>query len=510
MHSLSTGHWLLLLAVLNVAIHLLFYDNLGYHRDELLYFSLGQHPAFGYASVPPLIGWLSATISGLLGYSVFAARLIPALAGGFMVLLVGKMTQELGGKSYARILAAIALICTPFSLRTYFLYQPVFLDITFWTLLFYFTIRYLNTENEKNLLILGAISGLAMLNKYLIGLLILALLFSLVVSKYRTAFQKKEMYWGLAVALLIFLPNLIWQFTQGLPIVNHLQELNQTQLVNVSYVNFLGDQLLIPFAATLLTIPGLIYLLIFPQARKYRVLGMTALLVIIALLLLRGKGYYTIGVFPVLVAAGAVFYEHIIRQKYFRWAIPTLLVILTIPILPIGLPIYEPEGLVSYFERMEKDYGLDLGRRFEDGTIHSLPQDYADMLGWESIASLARQAYHAIPEGQSGIIYGENYGQAGAVSIIGQQWDLPYPVSFNDSFYYWVPDSIPPDVQHLIYINDELGSDVESAFSQIKIIGSVSDPHAREYGTTVYLCSYPKESLNSLWQQALARVNSDE
>ncbi|MEO0330472.1 MAG: glycosyltransferase family 39 protein, partial [Bacteroidota bacterium] len=405
---------------------------------------------------------------------------------------------------------AIALICTPFSLRTYFLYQPVFLDITFWTLLFYFTTRYLNTENGKNLLILGVISGLAMLNKYLIGLLILALLFSLVVSKYRTAFQKKEMYWGLAVALLIFLPNLIWQFTHGLPVVNHLQELSETQLVNVSYVNFLSDQLLMPFAATLLTLPGLAYLFTSPQAKKYRVLGITALLVVIALLLLRGKSYYTIGVFPLLIAVGAVFYEQIIRQKYFRWAIPIFLVILTFPILPIGLPVYKPDGLVSYFDRLEKDYGLDLGRRFEDGTIHSLPQDYADMLGWESIASLAHQAYQAVPEEEQVMIYGENYGQAGAVSIIGQQWDLPYPASFNDSFYYWVPDYIPPDVQHLIYINDELGSDVESAFSQIKIIGSVRDPHAREYGTTVYLCSYPKESLNSLWQQALARVNSDE
>ncbi|MEM6842222.1 MAG: glycosyltransferase family 39 protein [Bacteroidota bacterium] len=510
MRSWDTSHWLAILAITNVAIHLAFYNNLGYHRDELLYFSLGQHPAFGYASVPPLIGWLSAAISGLLGYSVFTARLIPALFSGFMVLLVASMTRELGGKPYARILAAIAIMCAPFTLRTFFLYQPVFLDVTFWTLLFYFTLRYLNTEDGLYLMLMGILSGLAMLNKYLIGLLILALLLSLLVTRYRTAFQKKEMYWGLALALLIFLPNLIWQFLHDLPLVTHLQELNETQLVNVSYANFLSDQLMMPFAATLLTIPGLIYLLVRPQNVKYRALGIAALLVVISLLLLRGKSYYTIGVFPVLIAAGAAFYEQIIQPKYLRWALPVLLVILTIPILPIGLPIYKPAGLISYFDHLEKEYGLDLGRRFEDGTIRSLPQDYADMLGWESIATIARQAHETIPEGEQGIIYGENYGQAGAVSIIGEQWNLPYPLSFSDSFRYWLPDSIPLEVKHLIYINDELGSDVGSAFSQIKIIGKVSNPHAREYGTTVYLCSYPRESVNSLWQQARARVNSVE
>jgi hypothetical protein len=504
----NTSRLLLGLACLNVVLHLAFHNTLGYHRDELLYFTLGQHPAFGYASVPPLIGWIATLVSTMLGYSLFAVRLVPALLSGVMVILTAQIARELGGKHYAQVLAASSLICTPFSLRTFYLFQPVFLDISFWTLLLYLTLRYINTQDRKYLIGMGAASGVAMLNKYLVGLLILILLLMLLLSRHRTAFLKKEMYWGLFLALAIFFPNLLWQLSNGLPVINHIQELNETQLVNVSYGNFLAEQLLIPLAASLLTVPGLIFLLVHPRAKQYRMLGWVAMLVVLSLLLLRGKSYYTIGIFPTLIAAGAVFYEVIIAQSRLRWALPVIIVLITLPVLPIGIPIYGPEGLVDYFDTLEKEYGIDVGRRFEDGTIHSLPQDYADMLGWQSIATLTAQAHHQVPKSEKAVIYCENYGQAGAICVIGQQFGLPEPVSFSDSFRYWLPDSIPDDVNYFIYVNDELGKDVESAFSKVKIIGAVSNPHAREYGTTVYLCSHPRESLNTLWQQAVDRVRN--
>ena len=144
MKSQPRTPWLIIgLAGFNVILHLIFYNTLGYHRDELLYFTLGQHPDFGYASVPPLIGWLATLVSTFLGYSLIAVRLLPALLSGVMVILIAKIARELGGKSNAQGLAAIALICTPFSLRTFYLYQPVFMDVTFWTILFYFCLRHI-------------------------------------------------------------------------------------------------------------------------------------------------------------------------------------------------------------------------------------------------------------------------------------------------------------------------------------------------------------------------------
>ncbi|HWR74619.1 MAG TPA: glycosyltransferase family 39 protein, partial [Bacteroidales bacterium] len=87
---------ILVIALLNIAVRLLVYDNLEYHRDELLYFSLGHHPAFGYASVPPLIGWISWLMHNIFGNNLFAVRLFPALLSGVMIFLIASMARDLG------------------------------------------------------------------------------------------------------------------------------------------------------------------------------------------------------------------------------------------------------------------------------------------------------------------------------------------------------------------------------------------------------------------------------
>src|SRR4030067_3703967 len=82
------------LALFNVILHLAASYNLEFHRDELLYFSLGLHPGFGYATVPPLIGWIAWLMQNIFGYSLFAVRFIPALLSGLMIFLIAAMTRE--------------------------------------------------------------------------------------------------------------------------------------------------------------------------------------------------------------------------------------------------------------------------------------------------------------------------------------------------------------------------------------------------------------------------------
>lgn len=492
------------LALFNVLLHLAVIDNLEFHRDELLYFSLGLHPDVGYASVPPMIGWIAALLQNLLGHSVFAAKAFPALLSGFFVILASAVTRELGGKMYARILTGIAIIIAPFTLRTFHLFQPVHLDLIFWTSLLYLTIRYTNTRNDKLLLIIGAGFGLAMLNKYLVALLLAALLISIFFSPYKDVFRKKEFYWGLLLGLLVFMPNLAWQLTHGLPVLQHLRELNKYQLSHVSRITFFSEQLLLSFAASIFFLTGMIYLL---WKKKYRYLFVTAAIVIVALAVMRGKSYYTLGVMPVMIAAGAVAVERLIKNQYARTAIPVFLILITLPILPISIPIYRQDGLVVYFKKLEEKYGITVGRRFEDGSIHSLPQDYADQLGWEELTQIAAKAYELIPQKSGVLIFCENYGQAGAIAISGKKYNLPQPVSFSESFLYWAPQQFQPDIEYLIYINDELGEDVRTHFRDIQVVGRISNIHAREYGTIVYLCSKPVRSFNQLWHAALERQN---
>jgi hypothetical protein len=432
--------------------------------------------------------------------------LLPAVLSGIMVFLVSEIAKGLGGTQYARILSAIGIMISIFALRTFLLFQPVFIDLFFWTLIIYLVIRYINSSSGKYLIFLGLTAGFAFLNKYLIGLLFISILVTIPFTKYRGIFTLKQLWYGLLAGFLIFLPNIIWQFLNGLPVINHLSELSRTQLNNVDRGDFLLDQLMMPGAGSVLTIAGIIFLLANKNARKFRFLGIAVVLVILFLLLLRGKSYYTQGVFPFLIAAGAVSFENLIRRKWFKIMLPALLILLTIPILPIGIPLYKADGLVKYFRDLELKYGLDIGRRFEDGTIHSLPQDYADMLGWEELTMISFKAWEMIPDKRSAFIYCENYGQAGAITIIGNKYGLPEAICFNESFRYWYPKSFNPDITSLIYINDELGEDIKLLFKKITEAGRISSPDAREFGTTVYLCEEPIMSFNTFWEERLKQL----
>jgi len=491
------------IALFNIIIHLAVYKNLEYHRDELLYFSLGLHPGFGYASVPPMIGWLAFMLKIIFGSSLFAVKIFPAILGGIFIILASSIAKELGGKAYAQILTAISVILMPTTLRTFHLFQPVHIDLFFWTLIFYIIILYLNTQNTKYLILTGAVFGLAMLNKYLIALLLPALFIPVIFTNFRNIFHKRQLYFGIALGLIIFLPNLIWQFMNDLPVINHMNELNRQQLVNVNRIDFLIDQLLMPFAAGFLLIFGLFYLW---KSVKYRFLLFSTLIVVLALFFLKGKSYYTIGIFPILIASGAVAVEKLIKSKILQIALPVIMVLITIPILPFGMPIYKEDKLVAYYKGLEDKYGLVIGRKFEDGSIHSLPQDYADQLGWEELTTIAAKAYNRIPDKSKSFIYCENYGQAGAISVIGKKYLLPEAVSFSESFKYWKPNDFEPDIEYLIYINDELGEDLKEVFQNIELIGAISNKNAREYGTSVYLCSLPVSSFNEFWKSRLLDI----
>jgi hypothetical protein len=500
---------LVIIALLNVVMHLSVAYNLEYHRDELLYFSLGEHPDFGFATVPPMIGWLAWLLQQLLGHGLFAVRILPALMSGVMIFLVAGIAKNLGGSKYAELLAAVGFTVAGFALRTFSLFMPVFLDVFFWTLIIFIVIRYINSDNDKYLIYFGIVAGLSVMNKYLIGVLFVGLLVIILFTRYRTVFAKKMFWLGIAAGFLICLPNIVWQFVHNLPVINHLSELERTQLVNVDRVTFLLEQLMMGAMASVLSVAGLLFILINRKVAKYRFLGFLMLFVIISLMLLRGKSYYTIGIYPFLFAAGAVSYDLILKKTWSRIALPALLILLTWPVLPMGLPIYKSKGLVKYFSVVENKYGVVVGRRFEDNSIHSLPQDYADMIGWEELTRIADSAYNMIEDKKAAFIYCENYGQAGAITIIGKKYGLPQAVCFSESFRYWFPHEFNPDITSMVYINDEPGDDVKGFFRVITKIGSISDPDARESGTGVFLCQEPVDSFNKFWKDRIKKLDQE-
>lgn len=506
--SLTIVYWRFILPVVGVKLLLHLYVNTiyGIHRDGLLYLALGRHPDWGYWSNPPLIGWLSWLIQHIGGDAVWVVRLFPTLAGCGIVLLAGMMAREFGGGRYAQFLATLGAAVSPAFLRTSMLFQPVVFDVLGWAIFSWLLVRYLNTSSRRYILAFGAAFGLFFLNKYMVVFFLAALAPALLLTRYRAVLWSRDAAMAAGIALLIMLPNLVWQVMHDFPVVSHMRELRANQLVNVQPANFLVEQLFLNFSGTLVWLPGLWFLWTRQEGRYRSILFLFAG-VILLLLALQGKPYYTLGMYPVMMAAGGWAWENLLHRRWLRLALPLLLVVLLIPGAPLALPLFPPSQMAEYCRWAGRNLGLDFVTRWEDGRQHPLPQDFADMLGWPEIGQAATDAFQQLPPGTPVMIYGENYGQAGAVDYFGRRAGLPPAVSFADTYRLWLPETTQATA--LIYINDELGPDVAALFSDIRPIGSVRDTFAREFGTTVYLCRQPRKNLGEFWRERVAGILSN-
>src|SRR5580658_1427782 len=212
------------------------------HRDEFLYLAEGHHMAWGYMEVPPLLS-VFAWLTHLLGDGMFFIKFWPSLGGAATYFLVGRLILHEGGKAFALFLA-----WTPFLfggyLRLNFLFQANFLDVFFCTALAYALVRYKATGVNRYLYIAGVCMGLGMLGKYTVAFYIVALFIGLLLTADRRIFANKHLYFACAIGLLLFLPNLLWQYHRGFPVVFHMRELQKNQLQYISPITFVVSQFL--------------------------------------------------------------------------------------------------------------------------------------------------------------------------------------------------------------------------------------------------------------------------
>lgn len=507
----SKPEWLLVtaLALFKLIIHFMTNANYELHRDVYLYLALADHPAWGYVSVPPLTPMIGKLAMALFGASSFAAGFFPALVGAISVIVIALVVKELGGKIWAIVLACAAFILSPSFLRSNTFLMPVSFDQFAWLLSGYFLLKLIKSQDTKYWIHLGLVWGLAFLNKYAVVFFALASLLALLFTSDRKLLWSKHFVLGFLIGFLIILPNLMWQHTHNWPVIHHMAELQRTQLVNVSLTGFVILQFLMNSQAIHVWIFGLVYLLFLKDGRRFQLLGLTYLFTVIILMLLNGKHYYTLGAYPMLFAAGGVAIEKLFAQRLrvLKPIMLALIILLFLPGIPYALPVLPLEKMAVYAQHSKK-FGLEGALVWEDGRVHALPQDYADMTGWRELAGIVIQAYHGLSDAEKAScgIYGENYGQASAIKYYGKEFGLPEPVSFNETFALWAPDSANPAV--LIYVNDELGEDIQHFFGDISLAGAVKDPYFRESGVQVYVCKNPRNGFASFLTEKVRSMKS--
>jgi len=501
--------WITVISMISLLIHFFTYNNLGFHRDEFLYLALGKHLATGYWSNPPLMGVISFFSQLLPGDPLFTTRLLPALAGAFLIFLTGLTTRELGGRLYAQILACSTLSLSLLILRGFSMLQPVPFDILFWTLILYWFIRYVNSQKNGYILLVGIGFGIGMLNKYMVVFLAAGLALAVLPTAYRTLWLKRSTWFAVLIALLLFLPNLLWQIKHGFPVFQHMHELAETQLVNVKRLNIVIDQVLMFTAGSVIWVAGLIALLTARWSARFRVFGYTYVVVLFIFLILRGKSYYTAGLYPFLFAAGGVAWEKTLKAVKWQVVFASLIILLALPLTPGGIPFMDAPKLAVFYARIPEKLGVEALLRWEDGKTHPLPQDFADMLGWDELANIVIRACDSVQDKSRIMIYAENYGEAGAIDHFGRSYGLPESISFSDSYLLWAPDTIPVNKDLFFYVNSELGEDIDSLFARIDSLGSITNPFARESGTTVYLCRSPRSNFPAFWSERVKEVKQE-
>jgi 4-amino-4-deoxy-L-arabinose transferase-like glycosyltransferase len=458
------------------------------HRDEFLYLAEGSHPAFGFMEVPPLLS-VFAWLTQHLGNSIFWIKFWPSLFGALNFVLVGKLIISLGAKLFALILLFFCFFFTGF-LRVHFLFQPNFLEIFFYTVIAVGLIQYVRTSENKWLYITGIGAGLGLLSKYSVAFYLISLLPALLLTKQRTIFLNRHFYIALGLAFIIFLPNLIWQYIHHFPVFYHMHELSSTQLQYVQLSSFLIDQLVMFLPCCFIWVTGFFYLFLNKQGRTYVFLGLAYIGVVAILLWFHGKSYYTLGLYPILFGFGSFVIEKwTLRSRFFlRFIFSAVIIYFGIKFLFISLPLMTPANLAAHYE---KTHAASLGiLRWEDQKDHPLPQDFADMLGWDEMAEKTSAAFHSLDSSQQAktIIFCDNYGMAGAVTYYREKYHLPAAYSDNASFLYWIPDNI--NFQNLVLIEsdpDEMKYGFIKQFSSAKITDSVTNPYAREKGTAIML-----------------------
>ncbi|RSK48756.1 glycosyltransferase family 39 protein [Hymenobacter rigui] len=464
------------------------------HRDEYLYLNYGQHLAWGYLEVPPLMA-LQSWLTLALGGSWFWVKFWPVLWGSLTVYVVARAAQRLGGGSWAVVLAGICYLVGAYT-RLNFLFQPNSFEVFAFTAVGYLLIRYQQDGRPRWWLAMGILLGLALLNKYSALFFIAALGVALLLTPLRWALRTRAFWLGAGLALLLWLPNLLWQLRHGIPFRHHMALLHDTQLVNVSVADFWKDQLLMNLPGLWVWSAGLLALLAGPL-RQYRAVGLLSCGGWLLLTVLHGKSYYALGYYPILFAAGGVWWE----QAWAKWpraarlARPVLLllpVLLCLPLLPLLFTVEPPARMQALGPRYQSTGAF----RWEDGRNHALPQDFADMLGWQELADKTWQAYLALPAATRAhtLILAANYGQAGAINYYNRRRPLPAAHSFNGSYLLWQSRMPSLPWQYVLLIDDE-PDNLAAHFRSFCRVGEVRNPYARERGTAILLGTGPDSAI---------------
>lgn len=456
--------WLIILT----AIYALTTWQYGFHRDELNFIENARYLDWGYVEYPPFTPFIGRLILELFGPSIVALRFIASLAICISMLLTGLMTLELGGSRSAAIVALMATglsVIVIFNSR-FFSYQTF--DFMFWVLISYFVIKLIYSGDARWWLAIGAVIGLGMQNKYSIPFFVIGIAGGILLTPERRYFKSKWLWLGALLAVLIFLPNLVWQIQHNFVSLEHQADMREYNIDVGRTSSFIIEQFYANTnpAAIPLWLYGLYFCLFSKTGKKYRALGWMYVIPFVLFLLASGRFYYMAPTYPMLIALGASQLinrpgsEQSRSKNFWRKVQYGSLVVFGLLIMAFIIPITAPG---SAWWRI--DYELN--------------SEISEEIGWSELVDEVNRIYLGIPESerQATGIMAMNYGEASAVNLYGSALGLPKVISGENTFWFRGYGTSPP--QRLIVLGLEKQY-IHKIFKTCRVVGQVPNPYQIE------------------------------
>ncbi|HEV2262676.1 MAG TPA: glycosyltransferase family 39 protein [Candidatus Rubrimentiphilum sp.] len=481
-----------------LVFHLIANPHYGFFRDELYFIICGFHPQWGYVDQPPVTPLLAAG-SQLFGHSLFLLRAVAAIFGGASVYVICLLVIEFGGGRFALVLAAICGTLCPVLAAFAEKAGPDMVGLWLWPLAALYLVRMANGGDPRQWIGAGVAIGFSAESKYSVLYFAVAILLALLVSPQRRLLYSKWFAAGAALAIVIALPNFIWQAVNGFPMLELLRNGQMGKNVVLSPLEYVVAELLItnPLLA-LVWICGLIWTF---ASRQIRFLGYGYILLIIMMIGSHAKHYYPGDVYPIFFAAGGVAIEAWTqRARYLRPIFAAAGVLAGLILLPYVEPILPEQTFIAF----NKAVGPKIGQGVlvtEHQKQNWMTQDWADMHGWPQLAATVQNVYDSLsPSDRTrAVAVAQNYGEASAIAFFSR---VPV-ISGHNQYYLWGTGGYSGNV--IIDVGGDCGASAH-LFRESKRAATFTAPYIMPYedGRPIMLCRGIKKPLNEIWPSVKA------
>lgn len=452
----------------------------GYHRDELYFRML--HAGWGYLDQPPLTPLL-ARLTRLVADDLWALRIPATLAAAASVLLVAAITGEVGGDRAAQTLAAWAYAFAAFPLTFGHVLLTTSVDLPVWLAVLLLVIRGQLRDEPRCWLLVGVVVGVGLYNKLLIVALLAALAAGILLTGPRRLLATRPVLLAAAIAVLVGLPNVIYQLVNGFPQVEFGRQLAQHNAADVRVQMWPMLALLLGPPLTVVWVVALRTLWTEPQWRAIRFLA-AALPVLLVLTFAMGtQPYYPLPLVSALFAIGCVPTTRWLQGR--RWRAVTVVAavavnavvsaVIALPLLPVGVLGSTP--------------------------VPGINTAAADTVGWPRYADRVAAAYRGLTptDRAHATVVASNYGEAGALTRYGPAGGLPHIYSAHNQLYF---QGRPPDSASIAVVVGGEAARAGRLFASCRTVGHLNnnvDVDNEEQDQPIAVCADPVGGWSAVW-----------